>query len=171
MVRRGSTVRVRQRALQKRRRLAPFVSDLFAVSRTCGRYGALCGAFRSRRGPEEANSANPAPLRRRQRAIAGQYRRPGLGRHQLGEAAGRPAATPQIFAQKRSGLQAARSRRRSYPARRNCLSDARTPVFAVNRAIGGEPLGNADDVAAESCRLDLDRLVFDQSGRFEHTGS
>jgi hypothetical protein len=39
--------------------------------------------------------------------------------------------------------------------------DARTPVFAVNRAIGGEPLGNADDVAAESCRLDLDRLVFD----------
>jgi hypothetical protein len=40
MVRRGSTVRVRQRALQKPRITGLFVSDRFAGSRTWGRYGA-----------------------------------------------------------------------------------------------------------------------------------
>src|SRR5438132_10531014 len=48
MVRRGSTVRVRQRALQKPRMPALFISDRFADSRTWGRYGALYGAFRSK---------------------------------------------------------------------------------------------------------------------------
>jgi hypothetical protein len=44
----GSTVRVRQRALQKPRLTALFVSDRLAGSRTWGRYGALFGAFRSK---------------------------------------------------------------------------------------------------------------------------
>jgi hypothetical protein len=48
MVRRGSPVRVRKRALQKRRITALFVSARFADRRTWGRYGALYGAFRSR---------------------------------------------------------------------------------------------------------------------------
>jgi hypothetical protein len=45
MVRRGSTVRVRQRALQKRRTSALFCSGRVARHRTCGRYGAVYGAF------------------------------------------------------------------------------------------------------------------------------
>src|SRR5712691_2393381 len=48
MVRRGSTVRVRQNALQKSRKTALFVSDLLAQSPACARYGAVYGAFRSR---------------------------------------------------------------------------------------------------------------------------
>jgi hypothetical protein len=48
MVRRGSTVRVRQRALQKPRMTGLLVSDRVADSRTWGRYGALYGAFRSK---------------------------------------------------------------------------------------------------------------------------
>jgi hypothetical protein len=46
MVRRGSTVRVRQRALQKRRTSALFCSARLAPERTCGGYGAVYGAFR-----------------------------------------------------------------------------------------------------------------------------
>src|SRR5581483_7038474 len=46
MVRRGSTVRVRQRALQKRRTLALSCSGRLAPSRTCGGYGAVYGAFK-----------------------------------------------------------------------------------------------------------------------------
>jgi hypothetical protein len=49
MVRRGSTVRVRQRASQKARKAAGFLSRLVALSPACVRYGALYGAFRSRR--------------------------------------------------------------------------------------------------------------------------
>jgi hypothetical protein len=45
MVRRGSTVRVRQRALQKRRKSALSRSDGLALCRTCGGYGAVYGAF------------------------------------------------------------------------------------------------------------------------------
>jgi hypothetical protein len=45
MVRRGSTVRVRQRALQKRRTSALSRSALLAAPRTCGGYGAVYGAF------------------------------------------------------------------------------------------------------------------------------
>jgi hypothetical protein len=41
MVRRGSTVRVRQRALQKRRKSALFVWRELARSPACGGYGAL----------------------------------------------------------------------------------------------------------------------------------
>ena len=48
MVRRGSTVRVRQRALQKRRIVALFRSDGLAPSPTCGAYGAVYGSFGSR---------------------------------------------------------------------------------------------------------------------------
>jgi hypothetical protein len=46
MVRRGSTVRVRQRALQKPRKSGLFLSSQLAESPACGRYGALYGAFR-----------------------------------------------------------------------------------------------------------------------------
>jgi hypothetical protein len=53
IVRRGSTVRVRQRALQKPRTPVLSVSDRFADHRTWGRYGALYGAFRSKTPVEE----------------------------------------------------------------------------------------------------------------------
>jgi hypothetical protein len=46
MVRRGSTVRVRQRALQKRRTSALFCSARLAPGRTCDGHGAVYGAFR-----------------------------------------------------------------------------------------------------------------------------
>jgi hypothetical protein len=49
MVRRGSTVRVRQRALQKPRKAGLIRSGALAWSTTCDGYGALYGAFRSRR--------------------------------------------------------------------------------------------------------------------------
>jgi hypothetical protein len=45
MVRRGSTVRVRQRALQNRRTSALSRSGRLAPTRTCGGYGAVYGAF------------------------------------------------------------------------------------------------------------------------------
>ena len=48
MVRRGSAVRVRQRASQKRRKSAPFLSRAFAGSPVCVVCGALYGAFRFR---------------------------------------------------------------------------------------------------------------------------
>jgi hypothetical protein len=49
MVRRGSTVRVRQRALQKPRKSGVSHQDWFAVDRTCGGCGARCGAVRTSR--------------------------------------------------------------------------------------------------------------------------
>jgi hypothetical protein len=49
MVRRGSTVRVRQRALQKRRTSALSRSGRLALCRTCGGYGADYGALTLRR--------------------------------------------------------------------------------------------------------------------------
>jgi hypothetical protein len=45
MVRRGSTVRVRQRALQKPRKRGFFLSDAVAQSSACGGYGAVYGAL------------------------------------------------------------------------------------------------------------------------------
>jgi hypothetical protein len=45
MVRRGSTVRVRQRALQKRRTSALFRAARLALRRACGGYGTVYGAF------------------------------------------------------------------------------------------------------------------------------
>src|SRR4051812_9902709 len=45
MVRGGSTVRVRQRALQKRRTSAHSRSGRLAPCRTCSGYGAVYGAF------------------------------------------------------------------------------------------------------------------------------
>jgi len=48
MVRRGSTVRVRQRALQKPRKVVLLFSPELARSPVCTGYGALYGAFRSR---------------------------------------------------------------------------------------------------------------------------
>src|SRR5919201_5542590 len=47
MVRRGSTVRVRQRALQKRRTSALSRSGRLAPRPTCDGYGAVYGAFAS----------------------------------------------------------------------------------------------------------------------------
>src|SRR5438045_3045775 len=49
MVRRGSTVRVRQRALQKRRTSALSRSERLALDPACGGYGAVYGAFASRK--------------------------------------------------------------------------------------------------------------------------
>src|ERR687896_563851 len=46
MVRRGSTVRVRQRALQSLCKSAPFLPALLAELPTCARYGAVYGASR-----------------------------------------------------------------------------------------------------------------------------
>jgi len=46
MVRRGSAVRVRQRALQKARKPGLFRSDQLARSLACVEYGAVCGASR-----------------------------------------------------------------------------------------------------------------------------
>src|SRR5947207_15622896 len=48
MVRRGSTVRVRQRALQKACTATAYRAEPLAPSSTCGGYGALYGAFRSK---------------------------------------------------------------------------------------------------------------------------
>ena len=48
MVRRGSTVRVRQRALQKACTAAAYRAEPLAPRSTCGGYGALYGAFRSK---------------------------------------------------------------------------------------------------------------------------
>jgi hypothetical protein len=59
MVRRGSTVRVRQRALQNRRTTGLLVSDRFADSRTWGRYGALMEPSGRKRGPGEPHCALP----------------------------------------------------------------------------------------------------------------
>jgi hypothetical protein len=47
MVRRRSTVRVRQRALQRRRKSTSLCSKRPASRRTCGGHGALDGAFRA----------------------------------------------------------------------------------------------------------------------------
>src|SRR5579884_475386 len=60
MVRRGSTVRVRQRALQKRRTSALSRSGQLASRRTCGGYGAVYGAFASRTRVTGRPSGGPA---------------------------------------------------------------------------------------------------------------
>jgi hypothetical protein len=71
MVRRGSTVRVRQRALQKPRITGLFVSDRFADSLTWGRHGALYGAFRSKTPSKRAASlARGGPFDVPHRAVA-----------------------------------------------------------------------------------------------------
>jgi Winged helix DNA-binding domain len=54
MVRRGSTVRVRQRALQKRRKSRVSLQDWLAPAPVCGAYGAAYGASRSRTPLSEA---------------------------------------------------------------------------------------------------------------------
>ena len=72
LVRRGSTVRVRQRALQKPRKAQLFLSGALERSTACGRYGALYRAFRSRsvsvtakNGPIAVRPASaPTPPRR-----------------------------------------------------------------------------------------------------------
>jgi hypothetical protein len=70
MVRRGSTVRVRRRALQKRITLALLWSEELALRRTCGRYGALEGAIRSKMPPQRRpfRSDQAAALREVSRA-------------------------------------------------------------------------------------------------------
>jgi len=62
MVRRGSTVRVRQRALQKRRTSALLRSGELAPTPTCGGYGAVYGAFASA-------SRSPGRRERRERGM------------------------------------------------------------------------------------------------------
>src|SRR5437764_14003028 len=60
MVRRGSTVRVRQRALQKRRTSALSRSDRLAPDRTCSGYGAVYGAFKLRTPPFSPAATAPS---------------------------------------------------------------------------------------------------------------
>ena len=74
MVRRGSPVRVRKRALQKLRMSALFRSGGLAPRRTCGGYGASDGAFSSTRAPQHRQDGAPttSPRRDRRRAIDAQ---------------------------------------------------------------------------------------------------
>jgi hypothetical protein len=51
-IERGSTVRIRQRALQKPRKSGLFRSDRLAPRRSCDRYGAVYGAFSFRTAAE-----------------------------------------------------------------------------------------------------------------------
>src|SRR5690242_16757323 len=69
MVRRGSTVRVRQRALQKRRTSALSRSGRLALRRTCGGYGAVYGAFASTRPTRFTRSASPAATTTQQEIV------------------------------------------------------------------------------------------------------
>jgi hypothetical protein len=74
MVRRGSTVRVRQRALQKPRKSGLSRSDRLAPGRSCGGYGAVFGAprLRSDGSPvvERESRDEPAEPVDRRRALA-----------------------------------------------------------------------------------------------------
>jgi hypothetical protein len=63
MVRRGSTVRVRQRALQKPRKAGLLLERSLARSTASGRYGALYGAFRSRSVSLRGQKAGTLPSR------------------------------------------------------------------------------------------------------------
>ena len=73
MVRRGSTVRVRQRALEKRRKPGLLLSGPLARSTACGGYGALYGALssksvsvrREKRPRCDQGRTQPRPLRSR----------------------------------------------------------------------------------------------------------
>jgi len=67
MIRRGSAVRVRQRALQKTSKSRPFVSDRLARAPVCRRYRAFYGAFRS----ERRSVARPHVLVFNEQALAG----------------------------------------------------------------------------------------------------
>jgi hypothetical protein len=72
MVRRGSTVRVRQRALQKARKPGLFLFGRLAGFPSCGRYGALNGAFRR----ETCGARDPfAPRRPRRGAVGRAWRK------------------------------------------------------------------------------------------------
>jgi hypothetical protein len=62
MVRRGSTVRVRQRALQKSRKRRLFLSSELAGAPVCGGYGAVYGAFRSGSRSKDALAASSSPV-------------------------------------------------------------------------------------------------------------
>jgi hypothetical protein len=76
MVRRGSTVRVRQRALQKRRTSAPLRSERLALDPACGGYGVVYGAFalRTRLG-RELSQSSPRPPNAPSRVAASSRRR------------------------------------------------------------------------------------------------
>src|SRR6266516_5638916 len=63
MVRRGSTVRVRQRALQKRRTSAPFRSERLAPPRMCSGYGAVYGALTHKASTSPVSSSGIAKRR------------------------------------------------------------------------------------------------------------
>jgi hypothetical protein len=86
MVRRGSTVRVRQRALQKPRKAGLGLSGSLARSTACGSYGALYGAFRSR--------SVSAKRKKRAIAIAPGPRPPPLGPAFMPKVAGSSPVAP-----------------------------------------------------------------------------
>src|SRR5918995_3433637 len=92
MVRRGSTVRVRQRALQKYRKAGLSLSDRLAHLTTCIRYGADYGAFRSGSASlrpafsslyEARAVAGAADRARRRDRLDGRVRVDRLGRRRL----------------------------------------------------------------------------------------
>jgi hypothetical protein len=69
MVRRGSTVRVRQRALQNPRKSPGLCSGRLADSAACGGYGAIYGAFKLKTPPTAASEDASYELTSQHRAI------------------------------------------------------------------------------------------------------
>ena len=69
MVRRGSTVRVRQRALQSPCKSADLCSGRLADSAACGGYGAVYGAFKLQTPPTAASECASYELTSHHRAI------------------------------------------------------------------------------------------------------
>ena len=134
MVRRGSTVRVRQRALQKPRTRG-FSSPLLADPAACGRYGAHYGALRLRRRPfrDENGDESPSCTRRRAIVAAQAYERSG-GR------------VPAPHAVRQSLLRRRRRVWRSFRGRRGlAASSVGRVAFARERCHpnGVEPLGRS----------------------------
>jgi hypothetical protein len=121
MVRRGSTVRVRQRALQKRRKSANFSSRELARSPACGAYGALYGAFRFR-----AHAPKRRKWRIRQNCSSdASGSRPNAAASSAA-VAGRPATATAVMATAPAG------------------SGAQRPVTAENLARGSAAIGYSE---------------------------
>jgi hypothetical protein len=79
MVRRGSAVRVRQRALQKRRKSVLLLRQKLARFPTCRGHGALCGAFRSRTRRRKRRKSTHSPERLSDGAEPTRARRSAFG--------------------------------------------------------------------------------------------
>jgi hypothetical protein len=137
MVRRGSTVRVRQRAPQERRTSALFCSARLAPERTCGGYGAVYGAFRFEVlavhvAARLARSALTAPSRARTARLGSvairSHRNRSRAAHPPTRQSDRPAHTPARRAQPRhfaDGAEARQWSRRAKASARAAPSEVR----------------------------------------------